>query len=372
MPIPKKTMTEATVPLETGLFALPPDDRDSRIVARHYGLDGNGGANFQKVGDEFELTRERVRQIVAENALLRYRKTGAVSTLARVISSIISTLPSPAADVEMTLRAEGLTLRLFRLEGVLAIAELLGCPAPFRVTQINGVRYAVAVRHRPFQDILTEARQIVRRNGMATIASCISGRSKTGISQRELDLAEVLLSAEPGFQWLLPGSGWFWFSTMVHNRAADRIRKMLAVANPLNIGELRNGLSRMGDPLAPKKILLEFCRHLPGLSVYGDTVGAETEIRLDEVLNKTERDIFKLLSEHNGCMANSELIRGSRTLGIKRPTFYQCVTYSPIVSRYNRSYYRLIGSRLHKDDGGAPGSRFRLTSNYPSGVNATL
>ena len=64
-----------------------------------------------------------------------------------------------------------------------------------------------------------------------------------------------------------------------------------------------------------------------------------------EVLNKTERDLFQLLSENDGCMSNSELISQCCMRGIKRPTFYQCVTYSPIVARYNGNSYRLIGSQ---------------------------
>jgi hypothetical protein len=368
MRIPTITATTATLPLESGLFSLPFDDRDSRIIARHYGLDGRGGANFQRIGDEFGLTRERVRQIVSQTDPLRYIKPGALTTLTRIISSITSTLPAPAASLEMGLRAEGLTLDLFRLEGILEIAALLGCPAPFQVRHLNGTRYAVVGNCRPFQNIVTRARQMVRRNGMATLAACVSGSSRKSPTQGELELAEAVLLAESDFRWLLAGSGWFWFSD-TQNRAASRIKKMLAVANPLTITEIRGGLTRMDEPLAPKKVLLDLCRQLPGLSVHGETVRADAEIKVGEVLNKTEREIFRLLSEHNGCMSNSELICRSLVLGMKRPTFYQCVTHSPIIARYNQSYYRLIGSHF-QDDVCLRGSRSRQTPTHASGGTA--
>ncbi len=350
MEISKITVATATLPLETELFAWASDDRDSRILARHYGLDGKGGANFQRIGDEFGLTRERVRQIVSETDPSRYFKPGALSALTRIVATIASSLPAPAADLESRLQTEGLVLNPFRLEGIIQIGSLLGCPVPFRLTRQGGRRYAVAAGFPPFQKIVSRARQKVRRCGMATLSECIGGRGKTGSAQRELDLAEVVLSAQRDFRWLLPGSGWFWFADTAPNRVASRIRKMLAVANPLTIDEIREGLARMRDPLAPNSILLELCRQLPGLSVDGEIIRADAEIKIDEVLNKTEIDIFQLLSEHNGCMSNSELICRSRVLGMKRPTFYQCVTYSPIVSRYNRSHYRLIGSRLQDED----------------------
>ena len=43
-------------------------------------------------------------------------------------------------------------------------------------------------------------------------------------------------------------------------------------------------------------------------------------------------------------MSNNELFWQSKCLGMKRPTLYQCVTYSPIVVRYKEKHYRLIGS----------------------------
>lgn len=335
-------MTTTTLPLEIELFALPLNDRDSAIVARHYGMDGNGGANFQRIGDEVGLTRERVRQIVADADPRRYLKSSGVRALDRVISAVVASLPSRAAEIESMLQVKGLTCKLFRLEGIISVARLLRRSVPFRVTCLNATRYAVAAGYPRFQDIVARARQKVRRFGMTNLAECLSGRLKQN-NQPELDLLQTVLSAQSDFRWLDRDAGWFWFSDTTNNRVANRILKMLAVANPLKIAEMRAGLARMGEPLAPDKTLLEFCRQLPGLSIHGDTVRANAEISVGEVLNPTEREIFRLLAQHNGCMSNSELICQSHGLGMKRPTFYQCVTYSPIVSRHNRNHYRLIG-----------------------------
>lgn len=339
--------------METELFALGLDDRDSAIIARHYGLDGKGGANFQRIGDEIGLTRERVRQIVSETDLRQYFKSSGIGALDRVIAAIVSNLPARAEELETMLQTNGLTRSVFRLEGLIAIAALLRRPAPFRVTNLNGTRFVAATGYPSFREIATRARQKVRRYGMANIAACLVGKTRAGEGPRESQLIEAILTAQTDFRWLDRETGWFWFSDATNNRVANRIRKMLAVANPLKIAEVRAGLARMGDPLPPNNTLIAFCQQLPGITVYADTIKATSEIDLAEVLNRTERDIFRLLSEHNGCMSNSELICQSHGLGMKRPTFYQCVTYSPIVSRYNRNHYRLIGWQTH---GGAAGS----------------
>jgi hypothetical protein len=194
------------------------------------------------------------------------------------------------------------------------------------------------------RDFLARARRHVRRHGMARIADFGNEPIFGARARREARLLSDILSSQPDFRWLDRRSGWFWLAGTRRNRAVGRVLKMLAVANPLAVSELRAGLGRMGSPLAPERTLLAFCRQVDGLSVRGDMIYANPGIESAEVLNKTERDIFQLLSENDGCMSNSELISRSGVLGIKPPTFYQCVTHSPIVARYNGSNYRLIGS----------------------------
>jgi len=333
------------LPLENALFRLPRVDRDDCIVARHYGFDGRGGADFQRTGNEFGLTRERVRQIISESDPLRQLLPNGSPTLDLVIASITAGLPAPAEDIERNLQVEGFSTKPFRVEGIFGVAGLLGRPVPFRIDAWNKTRFVIPASWPRLRDFLDRARRHVRRHGMARIADVGGNSLSAAGAHREARLISAILSSEPDFRWLDRRSGWFWLAGTRRNRAVGRVRKMLAVANPLAVSELRAGLGRMDSPLAPERTLLEFCRQIDGLSVRGDTIYANPGIESAEVLNKTELDILKLLTENDGCMSNSELISQAWVLGIKRPTFYQCVTYSPIVARYNGTNYRLIGSQ---------------------------
>jgi hypothetical protein len=332
------------LPLEKALFAGPSKDRDFNIVARHYGFDGRGGANFQRTGDEFGLTRERVRQIVSEADPHTHLLPKGATALDRATSFIGSNLPAPAASLETRLQQAGLTSKPFRLEGIVSAARLLSRTLPFRISSLGKTRYVVPALYPEFGDIAGEARQRVRKHGMVNIEEFLQSSAESNEAGRETGVLEAVLSYERDFRWLDKRTGWFWLSETPRNCAVSRIRKMLAVANPLPLGEMRAGLARMGSPLAPESTLLEFCRQIEGIIVRGNSISASPEIPATEVLNKTEWDLFQLLSENNGCMSNSDLICQSSVLGIKRPTFYQCVTYSPIVARFNGNHYRLIGA----------------------------
>jgi hypothetical protein len=257
--------------------------------------------------------------------------------------------------LERQLRADGLTLKPFRLEGIISAARLLNRPAPFDVRTLNKKRFVVAASYPHFGDIAIRARRRVRRDGMASVTACLGAKPNTPASQREAVLIEEILSSQQDFQWLDQSAGWFWFTETTRNRAVSRIRKMLAVASPLTLGEIGAGLARMKCQPLPEGALTELYRQIPGLIVTGNTVVAEPALKIDELLNKTEQDIFRLLSEHGGCLSSSELILRSKAIGVKRPTFYQCVTYSPIVARHNQGQYRLIGA-LNREELAHPGA----------------
>jgi len=265
-------------PLEKALFAVPSKDRNSSIVARHYGFDGKGGANFQKIGNEFDLTRERVRQIVSEADPLSHLLQKGYPLLDRIITTIAAGLPAPAALVESRLQQTGFSTKPFRIEGILNAARLLSRPVPFRLNSLSKARYIVPTAYPPFSEIITEARQEVRKNGMTTISQFLMGRPGSDEAQRESALLESVMSTQRDFRWLDKKSGWFWLAATPRNCAVSRIRKMLAVANPLPVVEVRAGLERMEGPLAPEKTLLEFCRQIPGITVEGETVRATPEI----------------------------------------------------------------------------------------------
>jgi hypothetical protein len=342
-------------PLESDLSALPGTGRDSRIVARHFGLDGKGGANFQVIGDEVGLTRERVRQIVLQAGARKLCKGARIPALSQAIEIVASSLPARASEIEDRLRSAGITSGLFRLEGIVNAARLVGRRLPFSVVVLRHdvqmhERFAVGPEFEGFPAIQARAHQKVRQRGMASVSEFLNDNRQPEAAQRERNFLQAVLSADKDFRWLDDSAEWFWFSEARGNLALRRIRKMLSVANPLSMEDLRAGLARTSDMLPSDQVLAAFCRQAPGIIVEGDSIRPGFRINCGDVLNQTEQNIFRILSERGGCMTNSELICHAYSLGIKRPTFYQCVNHSPIVSR-DRGHYKLIGSMRQAEIG---------------------
>jgi Sigma-70, region 4 len=321
--------------------------RKARIAARYYGFDGRGGGTLQTVGDEIGVTRERVRQIVTAASQWLGKGRPVSPMLDRTIAFVADHMPAAAAEIEAELRFQRLTSGLFRLEGVIKAAELLGRRLPFSITEVNGERL-VHARDVPSVDMIVRiARRVISRWGMATIYDVVAEVRKvdSGVCDRRLVVSA--LACLGGFHWLGQSADWFWLSDNPNNPVLNRMRKILSVASPISISELWAGIGRdyrMKGFAPPKRVLLEFCRQAPGLRINDETVKAEPRVNSDDILSETERDIVHMLSEHGGTMTASELTSVCLDMGVNRRTFYRNLVSSPIISRYAGGLYGLIES----------------------------
>jgi hypothetical protein len=101
----------------------------------------------------------------------------------------------------------------------------------------------------------------------------------------------------------------------------------------------------------PQRVLLEFCRQVPGLRVNDETVQAEPGFNSDDVLTEIEKDIVRMLSDHGGIIATSEFKSVCRGMRVNSKTFYLNLVRSPIISTYGGHLYGLIGSGERSESG---------------------
>jgi hypothetical protein len=333
--------------LEIELRELLGTGRNALIAARYFGFDGRGGSSLQAIGNEIGVTRERVRQIVSTVSESLTIRRAVSPTFDRTIAFVTDRMPATAGEIEAGLRSQRLTSGLFRLEGVINAAALLGRRLPFSITEVKGERLVYPRDVPSAGTIVHLARRLICRWGMANLSDVVAKVRNVGSGTCDRKLVASPLVRLRGFHWLEKSSGWFWLSDTHYNPVLRHMRKVLSVANPINISELWAGIGR--DPRMrgfspPQRVLLEFCRQAPGLRVNDKTVLAEPEINSDDVLTQTEKDIVRILSEHGGIIATSAFKSVCLDMLVNSRTFYLNLVRSPIISTYGGHLYGLIGS----------------------------
>lgn len=334
----------SSLPLEEELVDLLGGGRDAEIAARYYGFDGHGGKSLRMVGNEVGLTYERVRQIATGLAKGVGARRPFAPALDRTLDFVASRAPALAAEIEAELHAQGLTAGTFGIDGVVKAAELFGRDLPFSVAELRGERVILARQNGSLDSIVRMARRATSRWGVANVSD-IAAKGRA-IHAGGRSVVANLLACARGFRWLDQAGGWFWFSDIPKNPVLNRIRKVLSIANPIGVAELRVAISRdqrMQGFAPPKDALLELCRQAPGLGVAETAVQASPAIDPSAVLGETERVIVRILSQHGGVMDRAEFEAICLDAGVNRSTFYNYILHSPVISKYAPGRYGLIG-----------------------------
>jgi hypothetical protein len=337
--------------LEEELVSLLPattSDRNREIVKRRYGWDGDGGQSLQDVADEHGITRERVRQICERTA--RWHTAPQAPVLDRALEFVARRAPASANFLEAELVDQGITSSRFALEGLSDTAKALGRALPFVLSTVGGQRFAVPITSVEAPDVVRQrARLTVSRWGAVTIEEVVARSAEVLTCAISQDFVREVLTNDPNFQWLDEGSGWFWVSDVPRNRLLNQIRKVLSVAERIDVTDLRRAVGRshrMKGVTPPRRVLLELCKRLPGYRVEGSTVIADPPLDWGEVLGDTDEAFALALKEEGPVMQRMRLEELCLGLGMNRHTFWVYLEYSPIVTRLARGVYSLVGAEV--------------------------
>jgi hypothetical protein len=324
-----------------GLLNAERSPRNRAIITSYLGWDGGKRFTLEQLGREYGLTRERIRQICVRFT----KRLPAVTTpvLDRCLEIAAAAGPSHAVEVESTLTAAGDLPTSMSLSDLLCIAEQFGRPTGFTVVESGTTRLVVAPdTDRLIPEIQQAARRAVEHWGVATIEEVVA---KVAPSVKPELVARVLASS-PGFGWLDEAGGWFWLSTR-RNRLLNHVRKVLAVATQgLAVAALRDAVRRhyrWQGVAPPRRVLLEVCRRTAGLEVQRDVVRAKPPLHTARELSPTEQTLVQILLQHGGVMARLPFQDACVAAGMNRSTFMVYLDYSPVLVKYARGVYGLVG-----------------------------
>jgi hypothetical protein len=324
-----------------GLLNAERSPRNRAIITSYLGWEAGKRFTLEQLGQEYGLTRERIRQICARFT----KRLPAVTTpvLDRCLAIAAAAGPSHAAEVESTLAAAGDLPTSMSLSDLLYIAEQFGRSTDFIVVESGTTRLVVPPdTDRLIPEILQAARRAVEHWGVATIEEAAA---KVAPSVKPELVAQILASSA-GFAWLDETGGWFWLTTR-RNRLLNHVRKALAVAaQGLAVAALRDAVRRhyrWQGVAPPRRVLLEVCRHAAGLEVEGDVVRAKPSLDTASELSLSEQTLVGILLQHGGVMARLEFQDACVAAGMNRSTFMVYLDYSPVLVKYARGVYGLVG-----------------------------
>lgn len=328
------------------------------IIANFFGFDGKGRKTLETTGAEFDITRERVRQITGKYLIKinqsRIEKDIYLPICQNIENYIISKLPIDADLIETELVEKGFTKKIFKLEGIYEALNSFDKKPPFNIIKIGRKRLVISsnelnITKKSIKLILHISKKLISRYGITNVAEIIEQVFReTGQALTEKYVISIL-AVFKNFSWLDESKGWFWLASTRRNRTLNIIRKILSVCESINLSELRAGIGksyRMEGLVPTSRVLLELCKQIPWCRVEGNMITANPPIKAEDVLKSNELTMYQILKEQGPLMATVEYEATCFDFGITRSSFYQHLSYSPILNRYISGVYGLRGADI--------------------------
>ena len=320
--------------------------RNACIIARYFGWDGHRPCTLQSVGDRYGLTRERIRQISERFAANCQNKKSFSPVLRRALELVESRLPGLAAQIELDLVQRGIAGKSMSVEGLISAAQLFKQQVNFRIETLRGKRFVVSNGTRSWaREISQIARAIVRCQGAADVTIVAERMNQTYALSLLPSYVSAILQARSDLVWLGDERIWFWLSSG-QNGITKRIRKVLSVFPLIPISQLHTAAFRALPFDLPEPIFVDFCRQLPVCRVDRGYIVARTRLNRNSQLCRTEQLMFRILTENGPLLSWFEIESLYRAAGMSSKGCTHQLLRSPIIARYARGLYGLIGARI--------------------------
>ena len=334
------------------IFSPLASQRDKQVVAEYYGWDGGGGHTLEELGKKYGLSRERIRQVCVR-AIKRNRGAKVFApVLDRALAFIDKRLPAEVGRLKAEFDAAGFTRCDLPLETVLEAASFLARKPEFTVVAVGDSQLAV----RPDcvempRAIIQVAKRAVLSYGATTIAAVAAEVSSQ--FPRKVDHAVIMetLGTLKDFQWLDKKRGWFRLESLPQYGLPNMIEKILSVTGRIEVSKLRGAIARYrrtGRKVPPMRVLLEFCRQMPGVRVEGNTIIADPPRDWRKVLAGVEAGMVRVLKEHGPIMERGAFEEHCIQGGMNRFSFNAIIMCSPVIIQCGRSVYGLLGTKVDR------------------------
>ncbi|GAB2623744.1 hypothetical protein GCM10027191_20080 [Novilysobacter erysipheiresistens] len=334
-------------------------ERNAEIFFARFGGHGDEASTLQAVGNRFEMTRERVRQIVEkqlEHLSHAPIRTDCFDQLEEACRRLDA---QPIEAAEGVLRP--LLGRTLGLIGALDYGiEILGRRLPLHiVSRKDSTPFVVPGDYPDWIDTaVTHSKRLIRHSGAAqfTLAWALTCRDIG--SFLDPDEYRRVVQMLPGFDWIDERETWYWLG---HDGSANRILArtieiLAAAAAPLDVEIIYGGLSRFSrnresDVAAeagvfpPIEIVHGILSRSPCLKCQQ---GDDFRLLLspDELKSKegVAEAVVEALRARSGLASRSELYDAVVTSGgVNAVSFSVALAISPLIRQVDRGVFAIRG-----------------------------
>jgi hypothetical protein len=323
-----------------------PDERGTEIALKQLGWSGCGQRTLESVGEEYSVTRERVRQIVKrknDNIRKQYFET---PRLDEALSAIRDRCPATAVQLAAELRLRGISKSDFDPTGLRTACKVLQKDFALERIEVRGAEvYAAAEHVDQTVEFFRVCRRLTSSQGVANFeAVCDELHIPNEARPRFREVATINSICE----WLDRDRRWLFSTGVPRNRLSNLAMKVLCVAPHVYLTELRKAVARSRRLAAvpPIGVLARFLERFELASVADGRASAISDFADAIGPESTESILVSVLRRHGPILGWDRFQELCMAGGMNPITFGIYVSSSPIIARLARGIYSLVGANV--------------------------
>jgi Bacterial RNA polymerase, alpha chain C terminal domain/Sigma-70, region 4 len=344
----------------SGVLRALANERDTEVVLKLFGWTGKGRRILESVGQEYGLTRERIRQLAARASRKIRERSIETPWLHKAVDALRAACPATSTTLANLLREAGIAKEDFDPSGVIAACEEFGIDSLVTSAPFGGTR----VYDRSDKiDTLAQLRRSSRR--LTSARGCVNFEAmcdELAIEPAARGKYRELMSLGGRITWLDEERQWLFAGGLARNRLGNLVAKVLFVSPEVSLSELRRAVarSRRLEVVPPTEILARFVQ-AAGLATVKDGAATAAQSFADAIeAGSAEATILRVFRENGPVLGWDRLQEFCVTGGMNPITVGIYMSASPIVSRLARGVYALVGEKI------APGTVEEVREKFAS------
>ena len=328
------------------ILALQTRDRNVKLLARLWGWSGRPPLTLEAAGREFNLTRERVRQIERTVSQRISKLKLAPPLVLAAAREIRRACPATAGQLRTQLQSAGLSRVGVHPRGIATACELLGIPLELRKVSFGKISIcSLEELSLPLKEFESEAKRRTQSSGCVNFEAICD---ELGMDDSIRAKFRVLITETKEFDWLNEEKTWFYSQGVQRNRLLNISSKVLAVCPKIRSAELRAAVARSRRlEIPPPLHVFERLVLISDLArTQGDFLVANANAVHPPEPGSTEDIFVSVLRQHGPALSGPVFEELCIKEGMNPITFYLYRSGSPIISQLAPGVYGLVGAMV--------------------------
>ncbi len=340
-PIPPSEFLEDEL---RAILASVASERDTDLALKQLGWSGDGQRTLDSVGQEYSITRERVRQIVTRTTDKIRNAYFETPRLDHALSILRDRCPATATELAAELRVRGVSNTDFDPTGLEIACDILQREFGLKRIPLRDAKVYVAAEYaKRIVEFFRLCRRLTSSHGCVNFdAACDELHIPEPQRPRFRDLATI----ESMCEWLDPERRWLFSTDVSRNRLSNLVAKVLSVAPHVYLAELRKAVarSRRLAVVPPVGVLASFVERFKLASVSNRRASAMSPFADAIAPGSAESVLLSVLRTHGPILRWDRFQELCVAAGMNPVTFGIYASGSPIIARVTRGIYSLVSA----------------------------